>query len=103
MPARCGLSYAARRFVSHWFGDLPPTTPAAREWLLKYSEASASLFDIMHTEILASGDLGEASPTSLSLVSRRCSSVGPSCLHTYVCSFAGFRTDANRHHGGTNC
>ena len=77
MPAVCGSSYAARRFVSHWFGDLPPSTPAAREWLQKYSEASASLFDIMHTEILASVVQGEASQ---SLVSQRFWSVGPSCL-----------------------
>ena len=50
MP-RAAASYAAMRFASHWFGDLPPGP--LHEWLLKYSEACAALFDSIHTEVLA--------------------------------------------------
>jgi len=52
MPARCP-SYAATRFVTHWFGDLEAGSEAADETKQKYSEACAALFDVIHTEVLA--------------------------------------------------
>lgn len=52
MPARCA-SFAASRFVSHWFGDLEPGSENANLFKKKYSDSCGSLFDVIHTEVLA--------------------------------------------------
>ena len=52
MPARCA-SFAASRFVSHWFGDLEPGSENANLSKKKFSDACSSLFDVIHTEVLA--------------------------------------------------